>query len=710
MAKYKIDKKIEEIDKPDLSRKAVYKRFIEIVKEIPPQAFAIIRKYNLDVLKELNIGFFNNNVLGKLEYEFPAEVLKKWSIHYFKKRVIIPYDEDYFSGRTLNKHAKKKNIFPPKIRKRLWYIKSKNEKPEGLLLVEGETDAIAAKHIFKDIYDILSLGGVHSKVRGEIVNYLRSDKIIIGFDKDDTGLKHTNKLAKELIEDGYTVFELSWEHKFKDIDELWVEYKNNATQNIEVKKYQPLDIWIDKGFKSITKKEYKKIIEDNFPSLWQAVNLCLSIITINKLKKWTDPVNVNLVGPPSSQKTTALSFFYNIDELIYKSDNFTPKSFVSHATTIKKEELEEVDLLPKIKDKCFVAPELAPLFGKRKEDLTELIGILTRVFDGEGLETDSGSHGHRGYTGEYLFTMLGATTPLPKTAWNIMAKMGSRMFFFSVYDEVMGDDELCNIVYNSKSYGDKLKVCKEATKRMIYTLFQDGKKRNLEWDDTKNDKGAALIIIKCAKMLTRLRAAIQIWEDDYTNTVVYESPQIEHPMRIINIFKNIAKGHAITEGRNSITMDDVWMLPIITASTMPEDRMEAFSVFIQAKEEQWDIEMLSKRMNSSEKVVRKIMKTFEVLKIVKSFKFSSSHQLIYQFDEEFKSWMDDITLAFPFLTTIFIASLSMTVRNRLEKIKIKERENRGLYTGEKGENEGMKEKTDAILQDIVPTKYRTQDT
>ena len=44
----------------------------------------------------------------------------------------------------------------------------------------------------------------------------------------------------------------------------------------------------------------------------------------------------------------------------------------------------------------------------------ELIGILTRVFDGEGLETDSGVRGRRGYKGEDFFTLMGATTPFDK--------------------------------------------------------------------------------------------------------------------------------------------------------------------------------------------------------------------------------------------------------------------------------------------------------
>jgi hypothetical protein len=54
-------------------------------------------------------------------------------------------------------------------------------------------------------------------------------------------------------------------------------------------------------------------------------------------------------------------------------------------------------LVSSIKNKCFLTPELAPTFAARDEDLLALLGIMTRVLDGYGYESDTGAQGHRGY-------------------------------------------------------------------------------------------------------------------------------------------------------------------------------------------------------------------------------------------------------------------------------------------------------------------------
>ena len=87
-------------------------------------------------------------------------------------------------------------------------------------------------------------------------------------------------------------------------------------------------------------------------------------------------------------------------------------------------------------------PELAPLFGLRNEDLLENFSILTRVFDGQGLSTDSGIHGQRGHTGDYLFAWIGCTTPIEYRVWKTMGKLGSRLLFFEMPSDEQTNDEL----------------------------------------------------------------------------------------------------------------------------------------------------------------------------------------------------------------------------------------------------------------------------
>src|SRR5439155_20871051 len=106
-----------------------------------------------------------------------------------------------------------------------------------------------------------------------------------------------------------------------------------------------------------------------------------------------------------SGKTIVLNFF-DVPELVYTTDNFTPAAFVTHASNVKRQDLDRVDLLPRIRYRTLIARDLAPLFGAKKDDVTKSLGILTRVLDGQGLETDSGLHGQRGYRGDYVFMLL----------------------------------------------------------------------------------------------------------------------------------------------------------------------------------------------------------------------------------------------------------------------------------------------------------------
>src|SRR5215471_16039871 len=91
-------------------------------------------------------------------------------------------------------------------------------------------------------------------------------------------------------------------------------------------------------------------IEEHFPGLWPAVETGLSVCATLLLADNTNPVALIYVGPPSSSKTTVADMFAG-HPLCYRSDNFTPAAFVSHAANRKPKDLARVDLLPRIRYK-----------------------------------------------------------------------------------------------------------------------------------------------------------------------------------------------------------------------------------------------------------------------------------------------------------------------------------------------------------------------
>jgi hypothetical protein len=113
---------------------------------------------------------------------------------------------------------------------------------------------------------------------------------------------------------------------------------------------------------------------------------------------------------------------------IFYTVNFSAKSFVSHTTAVSREILAQIDLLPKIKDKCFLTPELAPTFAA-KDDLVQILGIMTRILDCNGYESDSGAQGHRGYSDEMIFTWVGAAVDIPHKVHKYLGTLGQKLYY-----------------------------------------------------------------------------------------------------------------------------------------------------------------------------------------------------------------------------------------------------------------------------------------
>lgn len=373
----------------------------------------------------------------------------------------------------------------------------------------------------------------------------------------------------------------------------------------------------------------RETVQEGFPRLWEATDACLSVCATLFLNDLTDPVGINLLGPPSCGKTTILSFFYEIP-FCYKSDHFTPASFVSHSVNVKKKDLAKIDMLPKIKNKIMIIPELAPVFSKRKEYLEENIGVLVRVFDGQGFQSDTGAQGRRGYSGEHLFAWLGATTPLPYRVWQTMGKLGSRWLFMLMPRELpfeeQQDLEVGNLI-NNLSYKDKVNQCKKVIGDYLNVLFEkygwciDEKSGKvvagdkIEWD-RKVDEEHIRSIVSIAQLVARARSTVSIWTDkgDSEKAYSYTQPIKEVPSRLISILYDLARGHAIIHDRRNLNEDDVILVGKIALSSMQDDRREVIKLLL--KERIVSTKEICNSLSIDGRTARSIMKALEVLGVV----------------------------------------------------------------------------------------------
>jgi hypothetical protein len=325
------------------------------------------------------------------------------------------------------------------------------------------------------------------------------------------------------------------------------------------------------------------VIVDCFPEILDETIACLSAAATLLLADQQNPVAINLEGPPSSLKTTLIDFFAKAGDKVYRSDKFTPKSFVSHAAAVSRDRLNEIDLLPRIRHKLFLIPELAPLFGLRNEDLLENFSILTRVFDGHGLSTDSGVHGRRGHTGDYLFAWIGCTTPIEYRVWKTMGKLGSRLLFLEMPNDEQSDEQLVSDVAGGDSYRDRVERCAEVVAAFLDALWHEyGGVRAVAWDRASDPDDVMVKIAKYAKALAALRGTISVWREGSGDDESYNftTPIIEQPHRAMSLLYALARGHALVHGRRQLNEDDLPIVARAALESTPNDRRAVIRILL----------------------------------------------------------------------------------------------------------------------------------
>lgn len=367
------------------------------------------------------------------------------------------------------------------------------------------------------------------------------------------------------------------------------EEKRKSTKNIPMK--------VDELFGTIknTSKQYQqeleekrkqleKIVEENFPGKYFPLEVALSVKAQEKIECITQPFALILMGQPSSYKTTILDIVKELPNCYY-TDKFTARSFVSHAAGVPREKLEQIDLLPRIKGKTLVTPELSTIFTQNPDEQHEVFGILTKILDGKGYKCESGVYGQRGYEGNYFFTWLGAVVDIPHPVWKLLGNLGFKISFLRLDSEQETLEEKTNRIIQSirgKPYSQKLDEAKVSVKEYwsgLESFFDNSK---IKCDDSKDDSNSLERIVTLADILSHLRATVPTWhkqsQDEFS--YIFERPTIEEPSRATNALYNLARGHAVLYGRNYITKDDLKPVVAVALSSASIERVELFKLLI----------------------------------------------------------------------------------------------------------------------------------
>jgi hypothetical protein len=366
----------------------------------------------------------------------------------------------------------------------------------------------------------------------------------------------------------------------------------------------------------------KNISKDNLPGLWDSLEFELSIQKILNIEDCTLPFAGIVLGSPSSLKTVGIELFRKWNHVFY-TDSFSAKAFVSHSTAVSKKDLPKIDMLPKIKNKLLLTPELSPTFAKKDDDLIEILGILTRVLDGHGYESDTGAHGHRGYNEPMMFTWAGAAVDIPYKVHKYLGTLGPKLYFKRLPKSYKKEDDYYNEL--DKNFADKIDKIRVALFDYLewfescpdMSLDKESELQKMTWDPEKDDSMAKRYIIRLAMLLAHLRGVVPTWETregGQGTEYAYTIATIEEPDRAITQLRNLARGHALSLGRNYITTEDIPLVIEVVFSTASMERVRILELLI-ASGGILTTTQITASLNTSPNTAKRTMAEFKALGI-----------------------------------------------------------------------------------------------
>jgi len=440
--------------------------------------------------------------------------------------------------------------------------------------------------------------------------------------------------------------------------------------NVLIEKYKdiPYEVWEQERAKRY--QALRQAVQGNIPDAWESMEFVLTGKGILHISDVTLPFIGIILGNPSTYKTVAIEMlrkWYNT----YYVDKISPRSFVSHAHVEGgKGELENIDLIQKIRDKLLLIPELSPIFMSNEETLVDILSTFVRLADGKGLLVHSGLHGLRGVDCSLMFAMIGASVEIPPSIYKLITNLGPKLYFYrtnsnesteqQLQEEITGKNfevkckeikdsffdylrwlEVCPLMINIVSTSSNSSSSVNGSSNDVsqeQREHNNNRRRVIEWNKAKDDKRAIEHISKIAILLSKIRGnvythqtkTIRFDEEDnsgggeYTSYEYgYSQPIMEKASRANAVLYNVARSHAFEiHGRDYITMEDIPILVKIALSTANRDRVSMLKLLITKKEkngkhkERFSTKDLIQMLNVSKSTARRVMKELQVLGLV----------------------------------------------------------------------------------------------
>jgi hypothetical protein len=189
--------------------------------------------------------------------------------------------------------------------------------------------------------------------------------------------------------------------------------------------------------------------------------------------------------------------------------------------------------------------------------------------------------------------MGSAAVDIPYRVYKILNNLGHRLCYYRLHFKDESLQDLTEYAAEQEDFNDKKGRIQSALFDYLkwfeigsFELEPDANNnKKVKWDYSKNDKEALKIIAGMGDLLSYLRcvAKVYITDDSQGSNYSYTISPREVPRRAIKVLTNLARGHAILEGRNHITMKDIPIVAKTATDSAQVERVSLFSLLIANK-------------------------------------------------------------------------------------------------------------------------------
>jgi hypothetical protein len=288
------------------------------------------------------------------------------------------------------------------------------------------------------------------------------------------------------------------------------------------------------------------------------VDFVLSVLVTNY---WRDnPVWAIVIGPAGGGKTDLLMCMQGHDD-VHMLGKLTPNALVSgwHG--------EDMSLLPLLDGKFLILKDFTTILQMDSRRRDEIIGQLRGAYDGQeggGFGIGGAEGGMREYKSH--FTLLAACTPAYEYYYSVNSQLGERFIIYR-FRHIDPEKSARKALLNQACPSDDKIVLRKLFVKYLNTL------RTAEIPKLSAIKIAPQdmeIVVSMASLVARSRTRVH--RDGRFHDVQSEVV-VETPTRLALQLAKLAKGCAVSRGRDHVTADDMCLVGRVAADSIPSIRM-----------------------------------------------------------------------------------------------------------------------------------------